>query len=63
MTDLTLVLQRIEPHQVEALAQFAKLLMFDDIRSKAVDDEEAYAIRDAVEKLQTALADVGYGPR
>ena len=46
-----------------ALAQLAKRLTFSDMRACAVDDNEAYVIRDAVAKLQKALADAGYAPR
>ncbi|QUN32353.1 hypothetical protein KB879_32125 (plasmid) [Cupriavidus sp. KK10] len=47
----------------EALAQFVKRLTWTDMRACAVDDEEAYAIRDAVDRLGKALAEQGYAPR
>lgn len=46
-----------------ALAQLCKRITFSDIRSCAVDDNEAYVIRDAVDKLQGALKAAGYAPR
>jgi len=33
------------------------------MRQKAVDDEEAYLMVDACEKVRDALAGVGYNPR
>lgn len=47
----------------EALAQFLKRAGFSDFRSCAVDDAEAYAMRDAAEKIRRALADAGFAPR
>lgn len=49
--------------QTLALAQFVKRLTWSDMRGCAVDDDEAYEIRDAVGKLQNALARAGYAPR
>ncbi|KWN83010.1 hypothetical protein [Burkholderia stagnalis] len=46
-----------------ALAQLCKRITFSDMRSCAVDDNEAYVIRDAVDKLQGALKGAGYAPR
>lgn len=46
-----------------ALAQMCKRITFSDLRSCAVDDTEAYIMRDAVEKLQAALRTAGYAPR
>lgn len=64
MTDmkLTLDFNDISEAQALALAQFVKRLQFDDIEAKAVDRDEAYTMRDAVEKLQWTLADAGYDP-
>jgi hypothetical protein len=45
------------------LAQFVKRIGWHEFRSKAVDDEEAYIIRDAVGRLQIALAAAGFAPR
>jgi len=46
-----------------ALAQFVKRVGWDELRGNAADDAEAYQIRSAVEKLQTALAGAGVAPR
>jgi len=46
-----------------ALAQFLKRACFSDYRSNAVDEEEAYQIRDAASHLQDALALKGFAPR
>lgn len=40
-----------------ALAQFVKRLTWSDLRGCAVDDDEAYVIKDAVDKLQRAMAE------
>jgi hypothetical protein len=45
-----------------ALAQFVKRVGWDELRVNALDDAEAYQIRSAVEKLQTALAGAGVAP-
>lgn len=46
-----------------ALAEFCKRVGWDELRGCAVDDEEAYEMRDAVGRLQKALADAGFAPR
>ena len=46
-----------------ALAQLCKRITFSDMRSCAVDDNEAYVMRDAIGKLQAALRTAGYAPR
>lgn len=45
------------------LAQFLKRAGFSDFRANAQDDAEAYAMRDAADRVRVALADVGYAPR
>lgn len=45
------------------LAQFLKRLCWRDIVGCAADQEEAYRMRDALEKLRKALADEGVAPR
>lgn len=49
--------------QAWALAQFVKGLSWDGMRACAVNDEEAYQIRDAIYQLQKALAEAGIEPR
>ena len=45
------------------LAQFLKRSTFSDYCSSAQDDEEAYAMIHAADRVRVALADVGYAPR
>ncbi len=45
------------------LAQFLKRSTFSDYRSNAQDDDEAYAMIHAVDRVRVALADIGYAPR
>lgn len=61
--DQVAVSVELEPEQALALAQFTKRLVFSDIRGRAVDDDEAYVMVAAVERLQRALEDVGFAPR
>ena len=46
-----------------ALAQFVKRASWRDYRTNAVNDDEAYFMKDAGGKIQRALAEVGYAPR
>jgi hypothetical protein len=48
---------------VWALAQFVKRATWEHFRACAKDDDEAYAIRDGIAKLSTALAEKGFAPR
>ncbi len=48
---------------VIALAQFVKRVGFSEIRSNAVDDFEAYLIRDALDRVRIGLANAGFSPR
>lgn len=45
------------------LAQFLKRTGFADFRSHAVDDEEAYRMQSAAEKVKSNLVAMGYDPR
>jgi hypothetical protein len=45
------------------LAQFLKRVGFSDFRTNAQDDAEAYAMRDAADRVRVALAAAGYAPR
>lgn len=49
--------------QALALAQFVKRVGWSEFRGNAVDEREAYVIRDAVDALAKALAEQGYAPR
>jgi len=54
---------QLSDEEALALAQLVKRLTWSDLRGCAVDDAETYTIRDAVGKLQDALARAGYAPR
>lgn len=41
------------------VAQFLKRTGFSDYRAKAVDDDEAYLMRDAADEIMDDLADAG----
>jgi hypothetical protein len=47
----------------EGLAQFLKRVGYTEIRQNAVDDVEAYIMRDALDQVAQALKGVGYAPR
>jgi hypothetical protein len=63
MSDQVEVMMELEPAQALALAQFVKRVGWAEIRQNAVDDDEAYVIRDALGFLAHALREVGYAPR
>lgn len=46
-----------------ALAQFLKRVGWSEIRINAVDDDDACAMRDALEKVRLALFEIGFAPR
>ncbi len=46
-----------------ALAQFVKRIGWQEIRINAVDDDEAYCIRDAISHVRSALSRQGFSPR
>lgn len=50
----------LDDKEALALAQFVKRLTWSDLRGCAVDDDEAYVIKDAVDKLQRAMAEEGF---
>ena len=50
-------------HEAWALAEFLKRAGFSDYRALAVDEDEAYEMRDAGEKVRRALAEQGIAPR
>jgi hypothetical protein len=45
------------------LAQLFKRLSFSDFLRNAVDEDEAYAMRNAADLVRRGLADAGYAPR
>lgn len=46
-----------------ALAEFLKRLGYSDVQPLAVDEQEAYDMIYAAEKVRAALAEKGYAPR
>lgn len=46
-----------------ALAQLVKRFGFSDARRNAANDGEAYVMMDAVNAIQTELAEQGFAPR
>ncbi len=46
-----------------AQAQFVKRVGFSEIRGNAVNDFEAYLIRDALDRVRIELANAGFSPR
>lgn len=45
------------------LAQFVKRLTWSEMRACAVDDDETWVMKDAIQTLQNSLADAGFSPR
>ena len=63
MSEQIEVWMELEPAQALALAQFVKRVGWSEIRQNAVDDDEAYAMREALGFLAKALGESGYAPR
>ena len=53
----------LDEEQARALAQFIKRAGLDQYRPKAVNDEEAYVMRNAADWVGAALAEAGYAAR
>ncbi|MEY4755743.1 MAG: hypothetical protein RJA34_641 [Pseudomonadota bacterium] len=53
----------LDDEQAFALAQFVKRVGFAEMRNNAADDQEAYLIRDAIDRVRIALSNVGFAPR
>jgi hypothetical protein len=47
----------------EALSQFLKRVGYSEMRQNAVDDVEAYTMRDALDQVRKSLQEAGYDPR
>jgi hypothetical protein len=66
MTDQTKTVSlAVELTDAEAwnLAQFLKRVGFSEFRQNAQDEAEAYAMRDAADRVAVALREAGYAPR
>ena len=63
MSDQVEVWMELEPAQALALAQFVKRVGWSEIRQNAVDDDEAYAMREALGFLAKAWGESGYARR
>ena len=62
MTAMNLTIE-LTDDQAYALSQFVKRVGWTEWRQNAVDDAEAYLIRDAFGQLARSLAEYGYSPR
>ena len=60
MTNFSIELNKELAH---ALAQFVKRVGFTEMRSNAMDDCEAYLMREAIERVRIGLANAGFSPR
>ncbi len=49
--------------QAWLLAMWLKRVGWQEIRGNAQDDDEAYLMREAIERAQKELADAGFAPR
>lgn len=49
--------------EAEAFSQFLKRAGFSEYRQCAIDDDEAYLMRDAADRIRDALAEMGFAPR
>ena len=63
MTEPVQINLEIDSEQAWALAQLVKRLCWSEVRSNAVNDDEAYTMRDALGELAKALSEVGFSPR
>ncbi|BAO36981.1 TPA: hypothetical protein ACGD8A_004559 [Serratia marcescens] len=63
MSAIVTVTTELTQSQALALAQFVKRLTWSEIQACAVDENETYEMRDAVNLLQKSLAEAGFSPR
>ncbi|MDF9722833.1 hypothetical protein P4S07_024070 [Serratia marcescens] len=63
MSAIVTVTTELTQSQALALAQFVKRLTWSAIQACAVDEDETYEMRDAVNLLQKSLAEAGFSPR
>lgn len=62
MSNVSVDLELSEAEAV-ALSEFVKRINFEDIKNNAVDETQAYCMRDSLSRLQDALARCGFNPR
>ncbi len=60
---VTLDTIQLPPAEAAALSQFFKRISFNEMRNNAVNETEAYEIRNAIDKVQSALHYAGFNPR
>lgn len=53
----------INEELAESLSQFLKRVGYSEMRQNAVDDVEAYNMRDALDQVRKSLQEAGYDPR
>lgn len=63
MSAIVTVTTELTQSQALAQAQFVKRLTWSEIQACAVDEDETYEMRDAVNLLQKSLAEAGFSPR
>ncbi|WP_275261710.1 DUF7706 family protein [Citrobacter freundii] len=60
---LITITTELSERQALALAQLVKRIGWNEVRINAVDDNDAYLMREAISALQNSLAASGYAPR
>jgi hypothetical protein len=63
MSDRVLFTVELTAAHAQALAQFLKRVGWSEMRSCAVDDQEATLIREALAGVQHEVNDAGFDPR
>ena len=63
MTKPVFITVELDQETALALAQFVKRVGWSDIRGNAVDDDEAYAVRDGLAAVAVGLQQHGFAPR
>jgi hypothetical protein len=63
MSAIVTITTELTQSQALALAQFVKRLTWSEIHACAVDEDETYEMRDAINLLQKSLAEAGFSPR
>lgn len=53
----------LDDQHAMALAQFVKRVSWNDLRGCAANDDEAWLMKNAIDKLQHAMSEEGYSPR